>query len=63
VRLGALSPYGIETGAMWQAYRRTTRARVAAGGDADRIVAAARSTFSALAAWCAPLAVAVPARP
>ncbi|NEK59245.1 biliverdin-producing heme oxygenase [Geodermatophilus sabuli] len=65
VRLGAFSPYGTETGAMWHAYRRATRERVAAGGDADRIVGAARSTFSALAAWCAPLAAGrlVPVRP
>jgi len=50
--LQAFSPYGEETGAMWHGYRQTTRARVAAGGDADRLVAAARDTFAALAAWC-----------
>ncbi|SET36292.1 Heme oxygenase [Geodermatophilus poikilotrophus] len=55
VRLGAFSPYGAETGAMWHAYRRVTRERVAAGGDADRVVAAARATFTALAAWCTPV--------
>ncbi len=55
VRLGAFSPYGAETGAMWHAYRRVTRERVAAGGDAGRVVAAARATFTALAAWCAPV--------
>ncbi len=55
VRLGAFSPFGAETGAMWHAYRRVTRERVAAGGDADRVVAAARATFTALAAWCAPV--------
>ena len=54
VRLGAFSPYGTETGAMWHAYRRVTRERVAAGGDAGRVVGAARATFTALAAWCAP---------
>jgi len=56
VRLGAFSPYGPETGAMWDAYRRVTRERVAGGGDADRIVGAARDTFTVLAAWCAPVA-------
>jgi heme oxygenase (biliverdin-IX-beta and delta-forming) len=55
-RLDAFSPYGSETGAMWHAYRRVTRERVARGGDADRLVAAARDTFTALAAWCAPVA-------
>ena len=55
VRLGAFSPYGTETGAMWQAFRRVTRDRVATGGDAGRVVGAARATFSALAAWCAPV--------
>ncbi|MGK5173370.1 biliverdin-producing heme oxygenase [Geodermatophilus sp. CPCC 205761] len=57
VRVGAFSPYGTETGAMWHAYRRAVRRRVAAGGDADRLVGAARDTFAALAAWCAPVAV------
>ena len=55
VRLGAFSPYGAETGAMWHAFRRVTRDRVAAGSDAGRVVGAARATFSALAAWCAPV--------
>lgn len=55
VRLGAFSPYGAETGAMWHAFRRVTRDRVAGGGDAGRVVGAARATFSALAAWCAPV--------
>jgi heme oxygenase len=50
--LRAFSPYGAETGAMWRDYRAATRARVAAGGDADRVVAAAQQTFAALAAWC-----------
>ncbi|MGY1820802.1 biliverdin-producing heme oxygenase [Geodermatophilus sp. SYSU D00079] len=54
-RVGAFSPYGGETGAMWHAYRRVTRERVAAGGDADRLVGAAVSTFGALATWVAPL--------
>ena len=51
VRLRAFSPYAERTGAMWHAYRRATRAHVAAGGDADRVVAAARGTFAALAGW------------
>ena len=50
-----LLPYGTETGAMWHEFRRTTRERVAAGGDADAMVAAARDTFAALAAWCRPV--------
>ncbi|MGY1631678.1 biliverdin-producing heme oxygenase [Geodermatophilus sp. SYSU D01186] len=54
-RVGAFSPYGTETGAMWHAYRRVTRERVAAGGDADRLVGAAVTTFGALAGWVAPL--------
>lgn len=60
VRVRAFSPYGSETGAMWHAYRRVTRERVAAGGDAARLVGAARDTFAALADWCR--AVAAPAR-
>jgi heme oxygenase len=55
VRLRAFTPYGAETGAMWHAFRRATRDRVAAGGDAAAVVASARDTFGALAAWCAPL--------
>ena len=55
VRLGAFSPYGTETGAMWHAFRRVTRDRVAAGGDPARLVGAARATFAVLAAWCAPV--------
>ncbi|MCZ2828654.1 biliverdin-producing heme oxygenase [Modestobacter sp. VKM Ac-2986] len=51
-RLSAFSPYGEETGAMWHAFRTVTRARIADGGNADRLVAAARETFGALAAWC-----------
>ncbi|SDO13175.1 biliverdin-producing heme oxygenase [Geodermatophilus sp. DSM 45219] len=58
VRLGAFSPYGTETGAMWHTYRRVTRERVSAGGDAGRVVGAARSTFGALADWCAPVGAA-----
>jgi heme oxygenase len=50
--LRAFSPYGPGTGAMWRGYRAATRARIAAGGDADRVVAAAQQTFAALAAWC-----------
>jgi heme oxygenase len=52
-RLSSFSPYGERTGAMWHAFRTVTRARVAAGGDADRLVGAARQTFGALASWCA----------
>jgi heme oxygenase len=52
-RLRAFSPYGERTGAMWHAFRATTRAHVAAGGDAARVVAAARTTFAVLADWCA----------
>ena len=51
-RVRGFSPYGHETGAMWHAYRRAARDRVVAGGDAGRIVAAARTTFAALAVWC-----------
>ena len=51
-RLSAFSPYGEQTGAMWHAFRTATRARVASGGDADRLVGAARETFGALAGWC-----------
>ena len=51
-RLTSFSPYGEQTGAMWHAFRTVTRARVAGGGDADRLVGAARETFSALASWC-----------
>jgi heme oxygenase (biliverdin-IX-beta and delta-forming) len=52
VRVRAFSPYGPDTGAMWHAFRRTTRERIATGGDAEVGVAAARQTFGALAAWC-----------
>jgi heme oxygenase len=58
VRVGAFSPYGADTGAMWHAYRRATRERVTAGGDAGRLVAAARTTFAALADWVAPVGAA-----
>jgi len=51
-RLTSFSPYGERTGAMWHAFRSVTRARVAGGGDADRLVGAARQTFGALASWC-----------
>ena len=53
VRLRAFTPYGSETGAMWHAFRRVTRDRVADGGDPAAVVASARNTFRALAAWCA----------
>src|SRR4051812_92708 len=49
VRLRAFTPYGTETGAMWHAFRRVTRHRVADGGDAGAVVAAARHTFAVLA--------------
>jgi heme oxygenase len=52
VRLRAFSPYGAETGAMWHAFRRATREQVASGGNPAVVVAAARQTFGALAAWC-----------
>lgn len=52
LRLRAFSPYGAETGAMWHGFRTAARARVAAGGEAATMVAAARQTFSALATWC-----------
>jgi heme oxygenase len=58
-RLRSFSPYGDETGAMWHAFRRTARDRVAAGGDADAMVASARDTFGTLAAWCRTAAVPV----
>ena len=50
--LHAFSPYGEQTGAMWHGFRSATRAHVAAGGDAGRVVAAARRTFTALGTWC-----------
>jgi heme oxygenase (biliverdin-IX-beta and delta-forming) len=50
--LRAFSPYGGRTGAMWHDFRSATRAHVAVGGDADRLVAAAKQTFTVLAAWC-----------
>ncbi|MGY1725341.1 biliverdin-producing heme oxygenase [Geodermatophilus sp. SYSU D01062] len=55
-RLRCFSPYGEDTGAMWAAFRRVTRAHVADAGDAGRVVAAARETFAVLADWCAPAA-------
>jgi heme oxygenase len=58
VRLRAFSPYGPRTGAMWHAFRRATRARVAAGGDPAVMLAEATATFRALAQWCGPTAVA-----
>ena len=63
LRLRAFSPYGVETGAMWLAFRSVARARVAAGGDPATMVAAARHTFGALAGWCrsAPVGTRVPA--
>jgi hypothetical protein len=41
---------------MWHAYRQAIREHVAAGGDARRVVTAARETFAALADWCRPVA-------
>ncbi|MFP5372428.1 MAG: biliverdin-producing heme oxygenase [Actinomycetes bacterium] len=61
LRLRAFSPYGVETGAMWHAFRSVTRARVAAGGDPATMVAAARQTFGALAGWCCSADTRVPA--
>ena len=55
VRVRAFSPYGSETGAMWAAFRRVVRERVAAGGDAEAMIGSARETFRALAAWCHPV--------
>ena len=52
-RLGAFSPYGAETGAMWHAFRRFTRERAR---DPQRVVDAAGATFLSLAEWCAPVA-------
>jgi heme oxygenase (biliverdin-IX-beta and delta-forming) len=52
VRLRAFSPYGAETGSMWRAFRAAARARVAAGGDVDVMLAGATGTFRALAEWC-----------
>jgi len=57
VTVGSFSPYGSETGAMWAAFRRTTRARVAAGGDAAAMLASARTTFAGLSGWCGRAAV------
>ena len=54
LRLRAFSPYGAETGAMWHAFRRVTRGRVTAGGDAGTMLASATGTFRALAEWCRP---------
>jgi heme oxygenase (biliverdin-IX-beta and delta-forming) len=54
VRLRAFSPYGARTGAMWHAFRRVARDRVARGGDADVMLASATGTFRALADWCRP---------
>jgi len=58
VRLRAFSPYGAETGAMWHAFRRATRDRVARGGNPDAMLNAATGTFRSLAAWCGPAGVA-----
>ncbi len=55
-RLRSFTPYGEDAGAMWAAFRRATRAHVAHGGDAARVVAAARGTFAVLADWCRPAA-------
>jgi heme oxygenase len=52
VRVRAFAPYGSDTGAMWHAFRQGTRERIAAGGNADVVVAAARETFGLLADWC-----------
>ena len=52
VTVRSFSPYGSETGAMWAAFRRTARERVAAGGDATAMLDSARTTFAGLADWC-----------
>jgi heme oxygenase len=57
VTVRSFSPYGSETGAMWAAFRRTTRARIADGGDAGAMLGSARTTFAALAGWCRPAAL------
>lgn len=62
-RLRAFSPYGADTGTMWAAFRRHTRARVAAGGDVETLVGAARRTFGALADWCAAARTGADPRP
>jgi heme oxygenase len=54
VRIGAFSPYGEQTGAMWADFRRAARERVAGGGSPQVMLAAARTTFAALAGWCRP---------
>jgi heme oxygenase len=51
-RLQAFSPYGVDTGAMWHAFRRFTRERTQ---EPQRVVAAAGTTFRSLAEWCAPV--------
>jgi heme oxygenase len=62
VRLRAFSPYGSDTGSMWHAFRRAARDRIAGGGNADAVVAAARGTFAVLAGWCRTAAPPVPTR-
>ncbi|MGY2130075.1 biliverdin-producing heme oxygenase [Blastococcus sp. SYSU DS0617] len=57
VTIRAFSPYGSETGAMWAAFRRTTRLRITEGGDARAMLESARTTFAALAGWCRPTAM------
>ncbi|MGY1742751.1 MULTISPECIES: biliverdin-producing heme oxygenase [unclassified Blastococcus] len=57
VRLRAFSPYGEGTGRMWRDFRRAARDHVGAGGDAGRVVCAARTTFTVLADWCEPVRV------
>lgn len=57
VPIAAFSPYGSETGAMWAAFRRAARTRVAEGGDAGAVLGAARTTFAELAGWCRPAAL------
>ncbi|MFD2093319.1 biliverdin-producing heme oxygenase [Blastococcus deserti] len=63
VGIRAFAPYGSETGAMWAAFRRATRARAARGGDTDVMLISARATFQALAAWCGAVAPAPASRP
>jgi heme oxygenase len=59
LRLQAFSPYGSDTGPMWQAFRRVTRDHVDGGGDARAVIDAARTTFTVLADWCHPARTAI----
>jgi heme oxygenase len=52
LRLGTFTPYGSQTGAMWAAFRRATRAHALGGGDVAAMVRSARGHGRALADWC-----------